>query len=241
MPEVLMELRNVAKFYQIGVVEVRALNGVSLKIERGDIAVILGPSGSGKSTLLNMLGALDRPTSGSIFLEGISLARLSEGGLCKVRREKIGFIFQSFNLIPTLSAVENVMLPLTPVENNSMRLRKRAKGLLGMVGLAERMEHRPTQMSGGEQQRVAIARALINNPSIVLADEPTGNVDTKTSEEITALMQRLNQERGQTFIIVTHDTSVTRIASRVIHLRDGRVVREDRMNAGGQLNLVPAS
>jgi ABC-type lipoprotein export system ATPase subunit len=133
------------------------------------------------------------------------------------------------------------MLPLAPVVKNNMRLRKRAKGLLGMVSLAERMEHRPTQMSGGEQQRVAIARALINNPSIVLADEPTGNVDTKTSEEIIALMQRLNQERGQTFIVVTHDTSITRIASRVIHLRDGRVAREDRMNAGGQPNLVPAS
>ena len=232
MANVLMELRNVTKAYHLGSVGLNALNGVNLKIERGDAVVIFGPSGSGKSTLLNMLGALDRPTRGSIFLEGINLARLSDGGLSKIRRERIGFIFQTFNLIPTLTALENVMLPVTPVERDKTKLRRRAKALLAGVDLAGRMDHRPSQMSGGEQQRVAIARALINNPSIILADEPTGNVDSKTSEDIMTLLSRLNREQGQTLIIVTHDAQITKIASRIVRLLDGRVVEDQRFARG---------
>jgi len=226
MHDVLMELRDIYKIYKLGEVKVKALNGVTLRIERGDAVVILGPSGSGKSTLLNMLGALDRPTKGGIFLEGTSLARLSDGGLSKIRREKIGFVFQSFNLIPTLNAVENVMLPLTPVARDKAKLRKKANALLAKVGLAGRTDHRPTELSGGEQQRVAIARALINDPAIVLADEPTGNVDSKTSADIMALMSTLNKERGQTLIIVTHDTQLTKIGTRIVRLLDGRVIED---------------
>jgi ABC-type lipoprotein export system ATPase subunit len=232
MTNVLMEIRNVTKTYHLGSVEVNALNGVNLRIERGDAVVILGPSGSGKSTLLNMLGALDRPTKGSIYFEGTSLARLSDGGLSKIRRERIGFVFQTFNLIPTLTALENVMLPVTPVERDKTKLRKRAKALLAGVDLAGRMEHRPSQLSGGEQQRVAIARAFINNPSIILADEPTGNVDSKTSEDIITLLSRLNKEQGQTLIIVTHDVQITKIASRIVRLLDGRVVEDQRFARG---------
>lgn len=226
MHDVLMELRDIYKIYKLGEVKVKALNGVTLRIERGDAVVILGPSGSGKSTLLNMLGALDRPTKGGIFLEGTSLARLSDGGLSKIRREKIGFVFQSFNLIPTLNAVENVMLPLTPVARDKAKLRKKANALLAKVGLAGRTDHRPTELSGGEQQRVAVARALINDPAIVLADEPTGNVDSKTSADIMALMSTLNKERGQTLIIVTHDTQLTKIGTRIVRLLDGRVIED---------------
>jgi ABC-type lipoprotein export system ATPase subunit len=228
MPDVVMELRNVAKIYDLGSVKVRALDGIDLTVERGDVMVILGPSGSGKSTLLNMLGALDRPTKGRILFEGTSLARLSEGGLSKIRRERIGFVFQSFNLLPILSAVENVMLPLSPARGDKRRLRKRAEALLTSVGLEGRMHHRPSQMSGGEQQRVAIARSLINDPSILLADEPTGNVDSKTSEEIIALLRGVNRERGQTLIIVTHDTRLTAIATRIVRLLDGKVVEDQR-------------
>jgi putative ABC transport system ATP-binding protein len=232
MTDVLMELRNVTKTYHLGPVDVNALNGVNLRIDRGDAVVILGPSGSGKSTLLNMLGALDKPTKGSILFEGTSLARLSDGGLSKIRRDSIGFVFQTFNLIPTLTALENVMLPLTPVERDKTKLRRRAKALLAGVDLAGRMEHRPSQMSGGEQQRVAIARAFINNPSIILADEPTGNVDSKTSEDIITLLSRLNKEQGQTLIIVTHDVQITKIASRIVRLLDGRVVEDQRFARG---------
>lgn len=232
MTNVLMELRNVTKTYHLGSVDVNALNGVNLRIERGDAVVILGPSGSGKSTLLNMLGALDRPTKGSILFEGTSLAQLSDGGLSKIRRDSIGFVFQTFNLIPTLTALENVMLPVTPVERDKTKLRRRAKALLAGVDLAGRMEHRPSQLSGGEQQRVAIARAFINNPSIILADEPTGNVDSKTSEDIITLLARLNEEQGQTLIIVTHDVQITKIASRIVRLLDGRVAEDQRFARG---------
>ena len=224
MHEVALELRDVSKIYKLGTVQVKALDNVNLQIQTRDFVAILGPSGSGKSTLLNLLGALDRPTKGSILLEGTNLARMSDGQLSKIRRYKIGFIFQSFNLIPTLSAVENVMVPLTPVAGDGGRLRKKAEQLLETVGLAKRMHHRPTELSGGEQQRVAIARSLIGNPVIILADEPTGNVDSKTGEEIMELMTSLNREHGQTFIVVSHDPRIKNVAARVVYLRDGQIV-----------------
>ena len=224
MHEVALELRDVSKIYRLGTVQVKALDNVNLQIQTRDFVAILGPSGSGKSTLLNLLGALDRPTKGSILLEGTNLARMSDGQLSKIRRYKIGFIFQSFNLIPTLSAVENVMVPLTPVAGDGGRLRKKAEQLLDTVGLAKRMHHRPTELSGGEQQRVAIARSLIGNPVIILADEPTGNVDSKTGEEIMELMSSLNREQGQTFIVVSHDPRIKNVAARVVYLRDGQIV-----------------
>jgi len=219
----MVEVKDLTKIYQLGQVKVKALDNVNMRIERGDFLAIVGPSGSGKSTLLNLIGALDRPTRGSVILDGVDLAKLSDGKLSKIRRYKIGFVFQFFNLIPTLSALENVMIPLSPIERDKAKLREKAKGLLETIGLAERINHRPAELSGGEQQRVAIARALINDPLLVLADEPTGNVDSQTGEELIGLMSKLNKEEGQTFVIVSHDPSVAKRANRVIHLRDGRI------------------
>jgi putative ABC transport system ATP-binding protein len=222
----MLEAKDVTKIYPLGGIEVKALDNINLRIERGDFLAILGPSGSGKSTLLNLLGALDRPTRGSITLDGIDLARLPDVELSKIRRYKIGFVFQFFNLIPTLSALENITIPMSPVEKNRSKIREKAKELLENIGLGERINHHPSELSGGEQQRVALARALINNPLIILADEPTGNVDSKTGEEIIGLMTKLNQETEQAFVVVSHDPLITRRANKVIHLRDGRIVEE---------------
>ena len=204
-----------------------AVNNVSLSVEPGEFVVIMGPSGSGKSTLLGLLGGLDRPISGEIVLDGARYSMLNENGLSGLRREKIGFVFQFFNLIPHLTALENVCLPMRFTGKEQGAVTDRATQLLDHVGLSGRKNHRPLQMSGGEQQRVAIARALANNPRVVLADEPTGNLDTKTSGEIAHLFKRFNTEVGQTFLIVSHDESMTEYADRVVHMRDGRIVGID--------------
>jgi putative ABC transport system ATP-binding protein len=204
-----------------------AVNNVSLSVEPGEFIVIMGPSGSGKSTLLSLLGGLDRPISGEIILDGSRYSLLNENGLAGLRREKLGFVFQFFNLIPHLTALENVTLPMRFMGKDESSIKDKASSLLDAVGLNARKSHRPLQMSGGEQQRVAIARALANSPSIVLADEPTGNLDSKTSGEIAALFQRFNHEMKQTFVVVSHDESMTQYADRVAHMRDGRIVGID--------------
>jgi putative ABC transport system ATP-binding protein len=222
-----IETRNLTKIYVLGGEEVRALDGVNLNVAGGEFIAIFGASGSGKSTLLNMIGALDRPTSGEVILGGENIAKLPDRKLSRIRREKIGFIFQTFNLIPTLNATENVMAPRMPVEPNRRKLEEKAEALLRMVGLGDRMSHRPSELSGGQRQRVAIARALINEPSIILADEPTGNLDSKTGDEIISIMRSLNKEKGETFIIVSHNPQIASTVERVIHLRDGKIIKEE--------------
>lgn len=220
----MIEVIDLKKYYRMGTILVKALNGIDLKIEDGEFMSIMGPSGSGKSTLLNILGALDKPTSGTVFFDGINLARVDESVLYELRRKKVGFVFQSFNLIPTLSALENVLIPLVPTKIPKMDGYRRAKDLLEVVGLGGRILHKPSEMSGGEQQRVAVARALINNPKMILADEPTGNVDSKTGEEIMKLLRDLNENRGTTLIIVTHDPEIGDSTERTIKLKDGVII-----------------
>jgi len=208
----------------MGTVTVKALKGINLIIKDGEYLAIMGPSGSGKSTLLNLLGALDKPTAGTVYFDGINLARVDESVLYQLRRKKVGFVFQSFNLIPTLNAIENVLIPLVPTSVSKIEGYKRAKELLMTVGLEKRILHKPSEMSGGEQQRVAVARALINNPKIILADEPTGNVDTKTGGEIMNLLKNLNINMGTTLIVVTHDPEIGNSTERTVQLRDGTIV-----------------
>ncbi len=227
--EALIQVQDLVKVYSLGEVEVSALRGISLSIERGEFVAIMGPSGSGKSTFMNILGLLDRPTSGQYILEGISGDRLSRDELAEIRNRKIGFVFQGFNLLSRTSAIENVELPLIYAGISSSKRRERAQKALSSVGLEGREHHHPSQLSGGEQQRVAIARALVNEPSILLADEPTGNLDTKTSEEIMGIFQRLNQETKITIIMITHEPDIASFAKRVILFRDGKIV-EDRKN-----------
>jgi len=227
-----LETRNVKRTYQMGKVMVSALRGVSLEIEEGQFVAILGPSGSGKSTLLHVLGGLDRPDEGEVLIDDISLYALNDNRLADVRLRKIGFVFQFFNLLPRLTALRNVEIPLTLADVSEQESLKKAKEMLEMVGLGDRMTHRPTELSGGEQQRVAIARALINDPKIVLADEPTGNLDTTTGGEIVRLMQHLNKDKRQTFVVVTHDPSVAENADRILVLKDGLIQGEKR-GAGG--------
>jgi putative ABC transport system ATP-binding protein len=214
--------QKLTKIYGSGVTRVAALKAVNLKVRKGEFIAVQGPSGSGKTTLLNMLGALDRPTRGRVFIDGVETTSVPERRLFQIRREKLGFVFQTYYLVPTLSALQNVLMPVMPIRGNK-RFKKRATRLLEIVGLEDRMHHKPGELSGGEQQRVAIARALILNPSVILADEPTGNLDTKSGAEIIELMRRLNQERGKTFIIVTHDRRIAESAERVLYLRDGRL------------------
>ncbi len=223
-----VELHNVVKVYELGEgVKVEALRGVDLNVEKGELLSIMGPSGSGKSTLLNMIGGLDNPTSGRVIVDGIDITGMGEGELARFRRESVGFVFQFFNLVPILTALENVELPIIfEGKLSSGETRERASDLLRLVGLGERMNHRPSQMSGGEQQRVAIARALANDPSIVIADEPTGNVDRETGSKILRFIQHLNKTLGQTFILVTHDPTVSQASQRIVYMLDGRIILE---------------
>ena len=217
----MIEIENITKVYQMGETEVRALDGVSLKIDNGEWVAITGPSGSGKSTLMSILGCLDSPTSGSYKLDGTDVAKMRDDELASVRNKKIGFVFQQFNLLARTSALENVALPLLYASGNHQR--EKAKAALTAVGLADRLGHRPNELSGGQQQRVAIARALVTEPSILLADEPTGNLDSKTGKEIMALFSELHSQRGITVIFVTHDPNIAANAQRVIYIRDGQV------------------
>ncbi|MCD6456925.1 MAG: ABC transporter ATP-binding protein [Methanophagales archaeon] len=219
----MIRTENLTKVYRMGEVEVQALREVNLEIQDGEFIAIIGPSGSGKSTLLNMIGCLDTPTSGAVFIDGIDTGKLSENGLAEIRREKIGFIFQQFNLVHTLNALENVALPMFFAGVKRETRLKRAEELLANVGLGNRIYHKPSEMSGGEQQRVAIARALSNDPEIVIGDEPTGNVDTKTGNTIMDILEGLNKE-GRTVIVVTHDAEIAARAGRTKRMRDGRVL-----------------
>jgi len=228
----ILEAKGVKKTYTMGKVLVPALRGVSFEVEEGELVAIFGPSGSGKSTLLHVLGGLDRPDEGDVFIDGVGLSTLSDNKLAEIRLRKIGFVFQFFNLLPRLTALRNVELPLTLADVPENEAVERAEEVLKTVGLEERISHRPTELSGGEQQRVAIARALINEPKIVLADEPTGNLDTTTGWEIVRLMKRLNEEKGQTFVVVTHDQSVAETANRMIYLKDG-VIQGVKKSGGG--------
>jgi putative ABC transport system ATP-binding protein len=220
----MIRLRGITKIYRAGDVPVPALQGIDLDIERGEFLAIVGPSGSGKSTLMHILGCLDKPTRGTYELEGRAVYRMSEGQLARVRSRRIGFVFQSYNLLSRLPAIAQVELPL--VYRGADHRRRRALRALAEVGLQHRAHHRPTQLSGGEQQRIAIARALVTNPALILADEPTGALDTKTSEELMEMFARLNTERGMTILVVTHEPEVASYTRRVIHLRDGRVVSD---------------
>ena len=223
--ETVVDARGVTKIYTMGDIQVHALRGLSVKIKRGEVVGIMGPSGSGKSTLMNILGCLDRPTDGEYYLDEESVAELSDDQLADIRNRKVGFIFQTFNLLPRATALANVMLPIRYSENNQNQ-RERAVAALESVGLGDRMDHRPNELSGGQQQRVAVARALINNPAIVMADEPTGNLDTKTGEEVMDLLLKMNRETGTTLIIVSHDPEIATLAERIVYIRDGLV--EDR-------------
>lgn len=219
----LIEVKELKKEYRMGEVAVPALAGVSLTIEKGEFVAVMGPSGSGKSTFMNIIGCMDQPTSGEYLLEGMSVSRLSRSDLARIRNQKIGFIFQGFNLLSRAKARENVELPMIYSGVPADEMRRRARDSLSLVGLGGREEHTPFQLSGGEQQRVAIARALVNHPSLILADEPTGNLDTATSHEIMVLLKKLNSENSLSIVLVTHEADIAAFASRVVRFRDGKL------------------
>ena len=221
----LLRLTNVSKIYKMDGVAIRALDNVSLEIARGEFVAIQGPSGSGKSTLMHIIGCLDTPSAGEVLLEDQEVSQMSERQLAKIRNQKIGFVFQTFNLLPRTTALANVALPLTYANSNNKDCLKKAKKALESVGLGHRLEHFPNQLSGGEQQRVAIARALVNKPSIILADEPTGNLDSQAGKEIMEIFKKLNLE-GNTIVVVTHDPEVAKYAKRIIEIKDGRIVNQ---------------
>ncbi len=223
MTEWVVDARDITKVYQMGEVEVHALRGLSVKIAPGEILSIMGPSGSGKSTLMNILGCLDRPTSGDYYLNGESVANLNDDQLAEIRNRGVGFVFQSFNLLPRATALANVELPMRYSASNGRSKKEVATQALEAVGLGDRIHHRPNELSGGQMQRVAIARALVNDPAIIMADEPTGNLDTASGDEIMGLLKNLNKERGTTLIIVTHDPEIAELTNRVISIRDGRI------------------
>ena len=227
-----IQLVNVCRQYHLGSADVDALKNINLAIDQGDFISLVGPSGSGKSTLLNLIGGLDRPTSGEIDVQGIPLHAANEEVLTRHRRHNVGYIFQTFNLLPTLTALENVALPLMLGGIGLAERNERAHDLLQRVGLGQRLHHRPSELSGGEQQRAAIARALVNNPRLVLADEPTGNLDTATGADVMHLLRELNAERGVTLIIVTHDLEVAAYANRIVNLRDGGISKIDVSGEG---------
>ena len=222
----MIQLNNIVKSYPMGKRELKVLQGVNINIEKGEMVAIMGPSGSGKSTLLNLVGLLDRPTSGSYLLEGKEVSRLSSGELAKVRGQKIGFIFQSFNLLPYLSALDNVQLGQKYAGKTNIEVAKEA---LNKVGLTDRMKHRPTELSGGEQQRVAVARALAKSPPIILADEPTGNLDSHSSKEIMNILSGLHQEQNITLMMITHDPNIAHYCQRIIHIQDGQIASEEKL------------
>lgn len=223
-----IQVEKLSKYYYMGRNVVQALHGVTLEVARGDLLAVMGPSGSGKSTLMNLLGCLDRPTSGTYLLDGVPVSQMSTNALADIRNRKIGFIFQGFNLLPRMNALENVELPLVYAGLPAAERRRRALLALSMVGLGTRADHRPTELSGGQQQRVAIARALVTRPSLILADEPTGNLDSRTGLEVMMILQRLN-ERGITIVLVTHDASIADYCRRQVRFRDGRII-EDTQN-----------
>ena len=223
MTKWVVDAKDITKVYQMGEVEVHALRGLSVKIAPGEVLSIMGPSGSGKSTLMNILGCLDRPTSGEYSMNGESVATLTDDQLADIRNRGVGFVFQSFNLLPRQTALANVELPMRYAELNGRNRKQVATEALEAVGLGDRIRHRPNELSGGEMQRVAIARALVNNPAIIMADEPSGNLDTKAGDEIMNLLRKLNEDRGTTLIIVTHDPEIADLTDRIISLRDGRI------------------
>jgi len=246
MSSTVIAVKNLVKTYIVGEVEVRALRGVNLEVQRGEFLAVTGPSGSGKSTFMHIVGCLDRPTSGQYVLDGQDVSRMSKDALAAVRNRKIGFVFQGFNLLSRTSALDNVELPLLYGSGlKASERHKRAMEMLGAVGLGNRADHHPNQLSGGQQQRVAIARALINNPSIVLADEPTGNLDSKTSIEVMDIFQRLNRERGITVVLITHEHDIAEYGSRMVSFRDGLVVADKavqrRRLASDELAALPAA
>jgi putative ABC transport system ATP-binding protein len=225
MSDYVIDIDSLTKIYQTGKTDFKALDTVTLKIRKGDFVAIMGPSGSGKSTLMNIIGCLDRPTSGTVIIDGENISIVSDNELAEIRGRKIGFIFQKFNLIPTLTALKNIALPMVFLGGTKADRDRRAAELLGKVGLTNWATHRPSELSGGQQQRIAIARALSNNPSIILADEPTGNLDTKTGEQILELLVALNKE-GKTILLVTHAIALKRFANRVINMLDGEISEE---------------
>jgi putative ABC transport system ATP-binding protein len=244
MSDTVIAVKNLVKTYVVGEVEVKALRGVNLEVQRGEFLAVTGPSGSGKSTFMHIVGCLDRPTSGQYYLDAQDVSRMSKDALAAVRNKKIGFVFQGFNLLSRTSALDNVELPLLYGSGlKAAERHKRAMEVLTAVGLGNRADHHPNQLSGGQQQRVAIARALINSPSILLADEPTGNLDTKTSIEVMGIFQRLNRERGITVVLITHEHDIAEYGTRIVAFRDGQVVADKavqrRRNAMDELAALP--
>ena len=246
MSDVVISVRDLTKTYQVGDIEVRALRGASVDVHHGEFVCVTGPSGSGKSTFMHIIGCLDRPTSGHYFLDGKDVSKLSKDDLAAVRNKKIGFVFQGFNLLSRTTALDNVELPLLYNGGSGMKSaerHRRAKEALEIVGLGKRLDHYPNQLSGGQQQRVAIARALINEPSILLADEPTGNLDTRTSVEVMDIFQRLNMERGITVVLITHEMDIAEHGTRLVRFRDGKIQLDQaittRRMASEELKLLP--